>query len=285
LGAHDTKELWLTATGLPDIPVEAEVICPDRVFGKTLEEVKQLKVYVGNRTHGLADFFEVEGEVAAATADQMIVVDGSVPTVKYIGAGMTAGSILVKGCAGMHTGSQMSGGELVVEENTRDWAGAEMKGGLLRIGSDSRNQTGAAYRGSSEGMTGGCIVVEGDAGTEAGVFMRRGMMVVKGGVGPFAGAHMNGGEMFVFGRASRRLGAEAKGNGGFIACLGEVEEILPTYVYDTTYTPAFMRLYMRQLRDELGIEGAAKYIDAPFRRYRGDLAVGGNAEILIAEKR
>jgi hypothetical protein len=45
-----------------------------------------------------------------------------------------------------------------------------------------------------------------------------------------------------------------------------------------------MKLYMRQLRDDLGIEEAAKFIDAPFRRYRGDLAVGGNAEILVAER-
>ncbi|MDH5201416.1 MAG: formylmethanofuran dehydrogenase subunit C [Candidatus Bathyarchaeota archaeon] len=279
------KELWLTPTQLPSIPVEAEVISPDVVSGKTLKEIEGLKVYVGNSAHRLGEFFEVEGEVAEAAADQMIVVDGSVQTIKYIGAKMTAGSILVKGCAGMHTGSQMSGGELVVEENTRDWAGAEMKGGLLRIGRDSRNLTGAAYRGSSEGMTGGCIVVDGDAGVEVGSFMRRGMIIVRGGVGPFAGVHMNGGEIFVFGRAARRLGAEAKGNGGFIACLGEVESILPTYLYDTTYTPAFMKLYLRQMRDDLGIEEATNFIDAPFRRYRGDLAVGGNAEILIAENR
>ena len=279
------KELWLTPKQMPSIPVEAEVICPDAVAAKTLEEVMALKVYVGNSTHLLGEFFEVEGEVADKPADQMIVVDGSVPTVKYIGAKMAEGKILVKGCAGMHTGAQMSGGELIVEENTRDWAGAEMKGGLLRIGGDSRNQTGAAYRGSSEGMTGGCIVVDGDTGLETGAFMRRGMIVVRGNAAPFAGVHMNGGEIFVFGRAERRIGAEAKGNGGFIACLGGVEAVLPTYVYDTTYRPTFMKLYLRQLRDELGIDEATKFIDAPFSRYRGDLAVGGNAEILIAEKR
>jgi len=32
------------------------------------------------------------------------------------------------------------------------------------------------------------------------------------------------------------------------------------------------------------LEEAGKFIDAPFRRYRGDTAVGGNAEILVAEK-
>ena len=94
---------------------------------------------------------------------------------------------------------------------------------------------------------------------------------------------MNGGEIFVFGRVARRFGAEAKGNGGFIACFGEVESLLPTYVYDTTFRPDFMKLYLRQLRDQLGIEAAGEHLETSFRRYRGDIAVGGTAEILIAE--
>ncbi len=281
----EMKELWLTPKALPSIPVEAEVICPDVVAGRTLKDVKSLEVYVGNETHSLGEFFEVEGELAEKASEQMIVVDGTCQTVKYIGAKMTAGRIHVKGCAGMHAGSQMSGGEMLVEGNTRDWAGAEMSGGLLRIMDDSRNMTGAAYRGSPEGMTGGCIVVDGNAGVELGSFMRRGMIVVTGDVASFCGVHMNGGEIFIMGKAARRLGAEAKGNGGFIACLGGVDEILPTYVHETTYTPTFMKLYMRQLRDLLGIEEAGKFLETPFRRYVGDLAVGGNCEILVAERR
>ncbi len=94
---------------------------------------------------------------------------------------------------------------------------------------------------------------------------------------------MNGGEILVFGRAGRRLGAQAKGNGGFMACFGGVEELLPTYIYDTTYTPTFMRLYLRRLAETLNVGEALRYMDKPLRLYRGDLAVGGNAEILIAE--
>ncbi len=279
----EMKELILTPRRMPSIPVEAEVISPDVVAGLTLAEVEGLGVHVGNRVHPLKEFFNVEGELAETAAEQRIVVDGTIQTVKYIGARMTAGSILVRGCSGMHTGAQMSGGEIVIEGNTRDWAGAEMKGGLLVIKEDSRNQTGAAYRGSAEGMTGGCILVEGDAGTEVGAFMRRGMIVVKGDLEPLAGAHMNGGTIFVFGTASRRMGVEAQGNGGFIACLGAVESLLPTYAYDTTYRPAFMKLYLRQIRDELGVKEAGEFIETAFRRYRGDISVGGSAEILVAE--
>ncbi|UCH57053.1 MAG: formylmethanofuran dehydrogenase subunit C [Candidatus Bathyarchaeota archaeon] len=276
------EELRLTPKKMPDVPVEAEVISPDAVSGKTLKDVRALPVYVGNTKRALGDFFKVSGRVAEDASEQLIVVDGEVPDVKYVGAGMTTGRVLVEGCVGMHAGAQMSGGELVVTGSASDWAAAEMKGGLLRIHGDAGNQLGAAYRGSAEGMTGGCIVVGGSVGVEAGAFLRRGMIVIQGDVGSFLGVHMNGGEIFVFGKVSRRIGAEAKGNGGFIACLGEVEALLPTYIHDTTYRPDFMKLYLRQLREELGIERATEFLEASFRRYRGDVAVGGNGEILVA---
>ena len=59
-------------------------------------------------------------------------------------------------------------------------------------------------------------------------------------------------------------------------------DMLPTYRFDTTYTPVFMRLYLKELYEKLGLSTAAQFIDTPMKRYRGDLAVGGNAEILVA---
>lgn len=278
------KQLVLTLKGATKLPVEAEVISPDSIAGKTLEEVKALQVYRGNKVFSLSEFFDVEGNVAETPEEQHIVVDGDAGHVKYIGKGMTAGLVVVQGDAGMHTGAQMTGGDLTVTGSAGDWLGAEMKGGLIRVHGDAGNQAAAAYRGSSEGMTGGCILVKGSVGSEACSFMRRGMLVVGGGTGPFTGVHMNGGEVFVFGELGKRAGAQAKGNGGFIAGFGGVREVLPTYIYETTYTPTFMRLYLRQLTRNLGVEEAARFIDAPMRRYRGDMAVGGSAEILVAEK-
>jgi formylmethanofuran dehydrogenase subunit C len=277
------KELLLTPKKLPKLPLEAEVITSDSVAGKTLKEVRALPVYVGNTAQTLGKYFEIKGRTAKAPSDQLIAIQGECENVKYIGAGMTAGRLIVEGCVGMHVGAEMEGGELIVTGSASNWAGAEMKGGLLRIHGDAGHQLGAAYRGSPEGMTGGVIIVGGDVGLEAGAFMRRGMLIIHGNVSPFLGVHMNGGEIFVFGKVARRFGAEAKGNGGFIACFGEVESILPTYVYDTTFRPDFMKLYLRKLRDQLGIEAAGKYIETSFRRYRGDIAIGGTAEILVAE--
>lgn len=264
------------------IPLEAEALTPDNVAGKTLAEVQGLPVYQGNAVHSLSDHFTVTGELAEQAVDQQVTIDGDASHVKYIGAGMTAGTVIVNGDAGMHTGAQMTGGSLTVHGDAHDWAGAEMKGGTLTIQGDAGNQLGAAYRGSSEGMTGGCILVKGSTGSETAGFMRRGMLIVVGGTGPFTGVHMNGGEIFIFGEAGSRLGAQARGNGGFIAALGGVAEMLPTYMYDTTYKPAMMRLYLREIADTHGVSEALNYLDKPMRRYRGDLAVGGNAEILVA---
>lgn len=266
------------------IPIEAEVITPDNFAGKTLEGIRKLSVYIGNGVHDLGEFFEVTGESTEVTREQSIIVDGDVAHVKYIGRGMTAGEVMIRGNVGMHTGSMMSGGSLTVEGNTDDWAGAEMKGGLLRIHGNAKDLLGSAYRGSSEGLTGGCIVIDGNIGSEAGSFMRRGMIVVRGDTGNYTGLQLNGGVIFVFGRLGKRAGALAKGNGGFIACYGEIEEILPTYILETTYTPTFMRLYLRELSGKLGLEEATRFIGAPLSRYRGDMAVGGNAEILLAQK-
>jgi len=278
------NELRLKPKTTPDLPVEAETISPDVFAGKEISEIEELPVHVGNQTHGLGDYFEVDGEVGEKAEEQLIIIEGDVPWLKYVGSKMKGGRIEIEGSVGMHLGSQMSGGEIIAKGCSSDWAGAEMSGGLLRIKGDAGNLLGAAYRGSSEGMTGGCIVVEGDAGVEAGSFMRRGMIVVLGSTGPFTGAHMNGGEIFIFGRAGRRIGAEMKGNGGIIVCLGEVEALLPTFVHDTTYRPTSMRLYMMELRDGLDIQAADKFLDSSFGRYRGDMAVGGNGEVLIAEE-
>jgi len=276
------KALKLRYVGEASIPIEAENITPDLFAGKQMLEIEKLTVYEGNKRHNLSDLFEISGEIAEKVGEQLLIVQGDTTLVKYIGSSMSSGKIIVEGNAGMHLGSRMTGGEIQVKGSVDDWAGAEMSGGYIRINKNAGNRLGSAYRGSPEGMTGGVIVVDGNVGQECGAFLRRGMIVVRGAVAPFVGVHMNGGQIFAFGHVSKRLGASAKGNGGFIVCLGGVEQMLPTYIYDSTYTPNFMRVYLLQLSENLGVKEAAKFMDAKFERFSGDLACGGNNEIFVA---
>ncbi len=69
----------------------------------------------------------------------------------------------------------------------------------------------ALLDGLGAGMTGGELVVDGDAGRRAGAGMAGGTLRVLGNVGDDAGTAMAGGALRVDGRAGHRLGAAAPG--------------------------------------------------------------------------
>ena len=90
----------------------------------------------------------------------------------------------------------MSGGEVV--EGRAAMSGADGRaaeigpaGSLRMLGGDWCGSgdagLGAAYPGARAGMTGGEIVVAGDAGEEAGAGMRRGLVVIGGRTGAAPG--------------------------------------------------------------------------------------------------
>lgn len=63
-----------------------------------------------------------------------------------------------------------------------------------------------------QGMTGGEIVIKGDAGLYVGADMRGGRIVVEGDAGAFAGQQMRDGELIIKGNAGNYLGSSYRGN-------------------------------------------------------------------------
>lgn len=256
------------------IPIEAECISPDSFSGKSVEDVEKLEVFIGNKRKRLGDIFEIS---RGAEDDDEIVIEGDVNHVKHIGAAMSFGRISIRGNVGMHLGREMRGGEISVQGNVGDWAGAEMRDGVIKIKGNAGNLLGAAYRGSKSGMKGGLIAVDGDAGHEAGRLMKRGIIAVAGNVASFAGAHMKGGSILCFGKIGARAGAEM--DRGTIVTFNELE-LLPTFKHDSTYNPAFLRVFLRELRKHaLPIKN--EHINGSYDRFSGDLAALGKGEILV----
>lgn len=260
----------------PTVPLEAEVLSPDRIAGLGPDEVRALPVFLGKRQHRLDTFFEIDGPPG-----EDLELHGDLSRVKWIGRGMTRGRIRVVGNAGMHVGAYMTGGEIDVSGNASDWVGGEMTGGTIHVRGDVGAQVGAAYRGSLAGMSGGMILVEGSAGIELGMRMKRGLIAVKGRVRDFAGLQMKGGSLFLLGGAELRTGAWM--SRGTIVSLVPVR-LLPTFAYACEYSPSFLRVYARRLR-ELGF--AIPYDEAAgfYRRYGGDTSVPGKGEILMWQAR
>ena len=98
------------------IPIEAEVLRPDLVANKPLDQIKQLTVYHGNRKRQLGECFELAGDAS----DGQLVLEGDFTCVKRIGQNMESGRINVRGPVGMHLGAEMRGGTIEVEGDAGD---------------------------------------------------------------------------------------------------------------------------------------------------------------------
>lgn len=266
-------ELELIAA--PEVPLEAEVISPDRLAGLSAAEVARQSVLHGNATAELGAFFKVVGK-----PNGEVRVSGDLSRVKMIGAGMSGGRIVVEGDVGPHLGMAMSGGEIVVNGNTGDWLGPEMSGGRILVTGDAGHTVGAAYRGSRIGMRGGQIIVHGKAGNETGNAMRNGLIAIGGDCGDFAGVNMLAGTIIVLGQLGWRAGAGMKR--GSIVAMHDAP-VLPTFTCACLFQPTYLRLYLRHLRN-LGLPIEGTHIDGHYRRWSGDSVEINRGEILVLDR-
>jgi formylmethanofuran dehydrogenase subunit C len=157
------------------------------------------------------------------------------------------------------------------------WAGAEMAGGLLRIFGAAGDRLGGGYPGARSGMTGGEIIVSGDAGEEAGACMRRGLVAVGGRTGNGAGLRMLAGTVIALGGIGKEAGLGNK-RGSLVS--GRPVEPLPAYAFATRFQPPAVRLQLRRMR-ELGVTVDDALIRGTWVRWSGDRTELTRGEILI----
>jgi len=249
------------------VPIEAECITPDMFAGKNLEEKGKLKLWEGNRQRFLSDLFHIEGEGADKPEALTIQLLGDAHKVRRIGAGMSAGEIVIHRDAGIHLGEEMRGGKITVGGNADSWTGAMMKEGVIEVKGNAGSYIGAAYRGSVKGMHGGTIIIHGNAGNELGCFMRKGLIKVHGSVGQFAGMHMKDGTIYIQGNSQGRAGAEM--TGGKIVVCGNVPSVLPTFSIDS-------------VKSKVKINGE-EATRGPFYLFIGDSTEEGEGKLYISQ--
>ncbi len=256
----------------PDVPLEADCICPDRMQSLSKSEIEDLIIFHGNRQVPLKDFFECSGEF-----DGEIFIDGDLSKVKHIGAAMSFGKITINGSVGVHVGAAMSGGEIIIEGDVSDWLGPEMLGGKITVKGNAGHMVGSGYRGSTIGMQGGEIIVHGNVKNETGHVMRRGLIVVGGNTGDFTGVNMVAGTIIVLGEMGIRTGAGMKR--GSIICQTK-SELLPTFTRSCDYKPLFLQHYFKYLKS-IGLAINDSLMNGSFERWCGDSVELNRGEILL----
>ncbi len=264
------------------IPLDLKSVSPDTLAGKTLDKIKKIKIWRGNRRFTLGKFFEVTGKTDKTSDKTVIEVAGSIPQVRHLGQDMTAGTIIVKGDAGMHLGARMTGGTIGVKGNADHWLGAEMSGGTIRVAGNVGDKAASSYLGSKYGMNGGSLHVKGNAGHEIGMGMRRGIIVVDGDTGSYTGTRMLAGTIIVRGQLGERAGA-AMGYKGTIIALGKAKPPMPTHLFNGEYSDmVILRLLMDAIETEIpDVTFTEKERIGPYLRFTGDFGSGGRGELFL----
>jgi formylmethanofuran dehydrogenase subunit C len=249
-------------------PIIAECISPDVAEDKKADEIRELKVWEGNRQRKLGELFNVdEPRDQSMNEDVIIAIHGDVSKVRRIGSYMKSGQIIIDGDAGMHLGEEMKGGKITVHGNVGSWAGSMMTGGTIEVHGNAGDYLGAPYRGSTKGMHGGKIIVYGNVGSEAGAWMKKGTIKVYGNAGQFVGFRMHEGTIYVQNDCETR--AAACMIDGKVVVGGCLASVLPSFTIDS-------------VRPRVKIE-ENETVEGPFYVFLGDLAEGGNGKLYVSK--
>ena len=144
----------------PAQTVDLSPLVPDKLAGKSREEIARIDLVCGNRRLRVAELFDLDGEDSAAG----MAIRGSTDLLSHIGARMERGAISVEGGCGPYTGLAMRGGEIVIHGDAGAFAGSGMRAGMIEIRGNAGDFIGGALPGDKQGMRGGTIVIGGNAG-------------------------------------------------------------------------------------------------------------------------
>jgi formylmethanofuran dehydrogenase subunit C len=262
------------AAGGP-LAIDLAGITPDRLAELSLDAIARLPVTADERPAVFGDLFSVAGDAA----DGAVECRGDFSRVHFIGAGMTSGTIRVRGSVGRHAAEGMTGGRLEVAGDAGDWLAAEMSGGEVVIEGSAGDNVAGALPGSDHGLRGGVVIVMGDVGSLTGQRMRRGLVAVGGSCGAAAAFEMRAGTVLVAGRVGPQPGLGMRR--GSLVALAAQPAIPATFLRGRAWMPPFVALQLAGLRRSgfrLATAPAAR-----FRQWHGDLLAGGRGEILAPE--
>ncbi|KZX15538.1 formyltransferase/hydrolase complex Fhc subunit C [Methanobrevibacter cuticularis] len=251
------------------IALEFDELIPDEIFTWEKSDFDSYMVPIGNSKFPLSNYFDVEVEgTAESPAEVVMIINGDLGRVKYIGAKMSNGQIVANSSVDLHCGAEMSGGSLLVNGDAESYAGREMTGGELTIKGNVKEFCGASYIGDWRGMTGGIITIEGNAGKQLGECLTGGEIRVKGNCDILAGIHMTKGLIQIDGDVTRWPGGQMQN--GDIVINGKLSRSLEGFDYQEVITDPTIS----------GKSFSGKYI-----KYLGDIARNGKGNLwLNAEK-
>ena len=254
------------------LPVDGRALAPERLAGKSANELAAIELLVGNRRLPLAELAEITPGVR-----EELVIEGAFAALDRLGHGMTGGLLQIYGDVGAYLGQGMTGGRIELFGSAGVYAAAGMRGGVIHITANAGDFLAAALPGDGAGMLDGTVLVGGDVGDRIGDRMRRGLIAVHGCLGDYAASRMIGGTIL----ALRGCGADP----GFAMRRGSLllgappPNLLATFADNGTHELPWLRLLTRVLAAQ---QPAFTLPILRVQRWTGCASVGGKGELLVA---
>ncbi len=248
---------------------------PDRFAELPWSKLETIELRRGRQKLPLRELFEIE---LAPSEQPQLEITPAGERLDRIGEGLTGGRIEVRGDAGAYLGRNMKGGTIHVHGRCGALAATGLSGGRIVIDGDCGDHLGAAEPGLRHGMRGGLVVVRGNAGDRAADRLRRGLIFIEGDAGAYCGARMTAGSVAVLGKLGPGAGFGMRRGTLFLA---HTPAGLPATFNDAGQTQlVFLQLWGRALRGLPEVADGFRPAGDWARRWVGDLAVGGQGEVL-----
>ncbi len=246
---------------------------PERLAAMSAGDIARIPLAVGNRKVETGELFRIEG----SPGETLTIVPAGA-NLDRLGVAMTRGRLMVEGDAGTLAGARLAGGHVEIQGNAGGRAGAGMVSGRLDIAGHCGDCVGGPLIGDTRGMAGGTIRVGGTAGHRAGERLRRGLVIIDGDAGDYLGVNMIAGTIAVAGRAGAWCGSGMRR--GTLLLARQPVSMPATFNANGPRPPGFLALY----RPLLGVpwSGVFEGRGDNLQRHLGDLAEGGQGELLIA---
>ncbi|MDO5851762.1 MAG: formylmethanofuran dehydrogenase subunit C [Methanobacteriaceae archaeon] len=259
------KTITLKSIKYSRIPLEFDDIIPENIYNWNKSDFQKYKVYIGNTKKFITDYFSIDIKGSANNPNECtIVIDTNGQKIKYIGLNMEFGKIIVNGDADLHVGAQMKSGYIRVNGNAESYTAREMTGGTLEITGDVKEYCGSSYIGQWRGMSGGKIIVKGNAGKQLADCMVGGEIFIGKNVDILAGIHMVNGFIQINGDLGKWPAGQIKN--GTILVKGHVDELLEGFILKEIITNPLIN---------------NDYVFGRYLCFTGDLSVKGKANIWI----
>tara|TARA_R110002050_G_scaffold269917_2_gene412655 strand:- start:202930 stop:203745 length:816 start_codon:yes stop_codon:yes gene_type:complete len=266
--------LTFTLKTPPAQRVDCSPLTPDLLIGKSIAEISEIALVIGNTTARVDSLFDVTGD---DTAD--IKFANSMDKLDFVGRNMTTGNISIEGSVGAYLGLFLEGGQIEVAGDTGIYTACEMKSGQIKINGNAGEFVGGARPGYKNGMTGGTVIVTGDTGARTGDHMRRGMILIEGNAGDYCASRMISGTIAVLGQVGAHLGYGMK-RGTVLLTQAPTQGIPANFNDCGAHTLAFLPLLFNSFT-KLDSQFSKTESFSRVQRYAGDLGGIGMGEILV----